>query len=136
MDAGVIAAVQSRVDELGNGRPRRAAHTVAELGVGDAHIAEAGAQALECLIECGDVDALAGGARVDDGGMDGNKGVAVGARLARAEANGTQVGRPADDRDDDDVALAGASPVAQVGLDLLHGRHRGRAEVGMRAGMG
>lgn len=132
----MIAAIQGRVDELGNGRPRRAAHAVAELRVGDAHVAEAGAQALECLVEGGDIDALAGGARVDDGSMDGDKGVAVGAGLARPEADGAQVGRAADNGDDDDVALAGASPVAQVGLDLLHGRHRGRAEVGVRARSG
>lgn len=126
----VVAAAQRGGDAPADGGPRGPSEADANLGVGDFEGTELVLDAFEGLVEGGEVDVVAVGAGLDDDGVDDDEGVAVDARLARAEADVAELGGAADHGLHDDVALAAAGVVVDVAADDLHGMMHGGARVG------
>lgn len=128
VQARVITAVQSGVNELGDGVPWRG--RVLEGGVvkgvfrvGHAHVGKARANAFHGLVEGCKVEVVAGGAGVENDGVNGYKAVAIGTGLARREANDAQFLSLAGYGVDYDVALTGACEGVQIADEILHRRH-------------
>lgn len=118
------AAAQGGVDSPANDGPFGTPEAFANLRIGDAQTAKLILDALEGLVDCCEVDVLAGGAAVGDDSVGYDEGAPVGAGLAGAETDGAELRGLAGDGENDDIALAAAGVVLDVCVDyshLLHG---------------
>lgn len=79
----MVATIESGIDKLCNSFPRWTGHTVTYFGVGNPQLIELGTNTFERLVQSGEIDMLAIGTRVNNGGFNGNESMAVSTRLAR-----------------------------------------------------
>lgn len=121
----MVTTVERGIDKLCNGLPRRTAHTVADFRIGNAKFVELGADAFESLVQSGEINMLAIGARVDDGGFNSDEAMTVRAGLARSQTDIPKIGCFGDDGVYDEITFAAASPLLQVTFDHFHRRHDG-----------
>lgn len=119
----MVAAIERRVDTLCNGGPGGTFEASTDFSVGNTQGTKLGLDALESLVESGEINVVAAGTRMNDNCVNDDERMAVGSRLGRSETNVTELSGPTDYGLDDYVAISTTGVVIEVSVHYAHRLH-------------